>query len=89
MYVLLLGLFPKIMMGYKEILKDFGISIQLIVYILFFNLLHFVVKKFRSFFVRRIGYLAINALITYTYCCVIIALAVSNDIDWGRLFKAF
>ena len=77
------------MMGYKDVLKEFGISIQLIVYILFFNLLHFIVKKFRSFLVRRIGYLTINALITYTYCCVVIALAVSNDIDWGRLFKAF
>ena len=38
---------------------------------------------------KRVGVLTINALITYTYCCVIIAMAVSNDIDWGRLFKAF
>ena len=88
-YSLLLTFFPRLMMEYKTELKDLGISIQLIVYILFFNLLHFVVKKYRSFLVRRIGVLTINALITYTYCCVIMAIIVSNGIDWGRLFKAF
>lgn len=89
LYSLLFTFFPRIMMEYKEALKDIGISIQLIVYILFFNFLHFMVKKYRSFLVRRVGVLTINALITYTYCCVFTAIVVSNDIDWARLFKAF
>ena len=89
LYSLLFTFFPRIMMEYKDALKDMGISIQLVVYILFFNFLHFMVKKYRSFLVRRVGVLTINALITYTYCCVFIAIVVSNDIDWARLFKAF
>ena len=47
------------------------------------------VKKWRRFLVRRIGGTTVNALITYTYCCVAIALVVGNDIDWAKLFKAF
>ncbi len=89
LYSLLLTFFPRIMMEYKDVLKDIGISLQLVVYILFFNFLHFMVKKYRSFLVRRVGVLTINALITYTYCCVFVAIVVSNDIDWARLFKAF
>ena len=89
LYSLILTFFPRIMLEYRQVLKELGVSLQLIVYILFFNFLHFMIKKYRSFLVRRVGILTINALITYTYCCVIIALAVSNDIDWGRLFKAF
>ena len=47
------------------------------------------IRKFRRFLVKRAGGTTINALITYTYCCVVIALIVGNDIEWGRLFKAF
>lgn len=88
-YSLLLMFLPRIMVEYKQQLKELGISVQLIVYILFFNLLHFIVKKYRSFLIRKVGYFVINALITYTYCCALIALSVSNDIDWRYLFKAF
>lgn len=89
LYSLLMTFFPRIMMAYKPELKEIGISLQLIVYILFFNFLHWIVKKYRHFLVRKIGGLTINALITYTYCCVGVALAVSNDIEWGRLFSPF
>lgn len=89
LYSLMMTFYPRICLLYKPELKQIGVSLQLIVYILFFNLLHRVVKKYRSFLVRRVGSSTINALITYTYCCVLIALAVCNDVDWARLLKAF
>ena len=89
LYSLLLTFFPRIVMEYKDVLKEVGISLQLIVYILFFNLLHFLIRKFRGFLVRRVGVMTINALITYTYCCVLVAIVVGNDVEWERLFKAF
>lgn len=89
LYSLLLMFLPRIMVEYKQELKEIGISIQLIVYILFFNLLHFVVKKYRSFLIRKVGHFAINALITYTYCCALTALSISNNINWHYLFRAF
>ncbi len=89
LYSLLMTFFPRIMMNYELALKEIGISVQLIVYILFFNLLHYLVKKYRHFLVRKVGGVTINALITYTYCCVAVALAVSNNIEWARLFKPF
>ncbi len=89
LYSLLMTFFPRAALEYRGELAHWGISIQLIVYILFFNFLHWMVKKFRRNLVRRIGVATINALITYTYCCVAIALAVGNEVDWARLFKAF
>ena len=41
-YSLLLTFFPRLMMEYKTELKDLGISIQLIVCILFFNLFYII-----------------------------------------------
>ena len=89
LYSLILTFFPRICLHYKSELKDMGISLQLIVYILFFNLLHFLVGRYRRFLVRKIGSTMINALITYTYCCVIIALIVSNSVEWSRVLQAF
>lgn len=88
-YSLMLTFYPRICLYYHKELQQIGISIQLIVYILFFNFLHGFVRKYRSFLVRRLGGVIINALITYTYCCVLIALMVSNHIDWARLFNPF
>lgn len=89
LYSLLMTFFPRIAMAYDAELDAIGISAQLIVYILFFNFLHWIVKKYRHFLVRQIGSLTINALITYTYCCVAAAFVVSNQIDWARLVKPF
>jgi len=89
LYSLLMTFFPRICLNFKPELKEIGISVQLIVYILLFNFLHIMVRKYRSFLVKYIGNATINALITYTYCCALIAIIVSNSIDWGRLFNAF
>ncbi len=89
LYSLLMTFFPRIAMEYENALAGIGISGQLIVYILFFNFLHRVIKKYRHFFVRQIGSITINALITYTYCCVAAAFIVSNNVEWDRLFKPF
>ena len=89
LYSLMMTFFPRMMMAYEQELGEIGISMQLIVYILFFNFLHWVVHKYRRFLVRKVGGITINALITYTYCCVAVALVVSNDVEWGRLFKPF
>ena len=88
-YSLLMTFFPRICLYYKPELKEIGLSLQLIVYILFFNLLHSLVRKYRKFLVRKIGGATINALITYTYCCVFIAILVSNSIEWSRILQAF
>jgi len=88
-YSLLMTFLPRAALEYKTELKGLGISLQLIACILFFNFLHWMIRKFRRFLVKRAGGTTINALITYTYCCVAIALIVGNDIEWGRLFKAF
>ena len=88
-YSLMMTFYPRICLYYHKELQTIGISLQLIVYILFFNFLHWFVRKYRSFLVRRLGGLIINALITYTYCCVLIAVIVSNHIDWARLFNPF
>ena len=89
LYSLLMTFYPRVCLQFKPELKEIGISLQLIVYILFFNFLHWIVRKYRTFLVRRVGSSTINALITYTYCCVLIALVVSNQIDWMRLISAF
>lgn len=89
LYSLLMTFYPRICLYFKPEFKAMGISLQLIVYILFFNLLHFGVRKYRTFLVKKIGGLTINTLITYTYCCILIALSMSNDVDWGKLFKPF
>ncbi len=89
LYSLLVTSLPRFAVGYKETLAELGISLQLVYCIIGFNLLHWMVKKWRRFLVRRIGGTTVNALITYTYCCVAIALVVGNDIDWAKLFKAF
>lgn len=88
-YLIFFGLFPQIAAMYKPELAKVGVSVQLIVYILFFNLFHFLIKKYQRFLVRELGYLVINALITYTYCCVIVAFCLGNDIEWSRLYKPF
>lgn len=88
-YSLLMTFLPRAALEYKTELNGLGISLQLIACILFFNFLHWMIRKFRRFLVKRAGGTTINALITYTYCCVVIALIVGNDIEWGRLFKAF
>ena len=89
LYSLLMTFYPRICMQFRPELKELGVSLQLIVYILFFNFLHWVVRKYRKILVRRVGGATINALITYTYCCVLIALVVSNQIEWVRLISAF
>ena len=93
LFVMLYSLFmtslPRIALEYKTTLDELGISLQLVGCIIAFNLLHWLVKKCRKFLVRRIGSSTVNALITYTYCCVATALIVGNDIDWAKLFKAF
>ena len=89
LYSLLVTFWPRIALEYKQELASIGISIQLIVYILFFNLLHYLLRKYRRICVKRVGINTINLLITYTYCCAWIALTMGNKIDWGRLFKAF
>ena len=89
LYSLLMTFFPRICVGYREELSTIGISVQLIVYILFFNIFHLLLRKYRVFFIKYIGSAVVNALITYTYCCVAIALIVGNNINWARLFKIF
>lgn len=89
LYGLLLTFLPRLAMVYQDVLKNIGISGQLIVYILFFNFLHWIVRKYRHFFVRQIGSLTVNALITCTYCFVVIAFIVGNDVDWSRLIMPF
>ena len=89
LYSLLMTFFPRLAMEYDVKIRNIGISMQLIVYILFFNFLHWVIKKYRRFWVRQVGSITINALITYTYCCIVAAFVVSNHIDWERLFKPF
>lgn len=89
LYSFLLTFLPRIAQGCKSYLEEVGISVQLIVYILFFNFLHWVIKKYRHFFVRQIGGMTVNILITYTYCCVIAAFLVSNDIHWEKIFGIF
>ena len=89
LYSLLMTSLPRIALEYKTTLDELGISLQLVGCIIGFNLLHWLVKKGRKFLVRHIGGTTVNALITYTYCCVITALVVGNDIDWAKLFKAF
>lgn len=89
LYSLLMTFFPRIMASYKAELEQIGISLQLVVYILFFNLLHFGVKKYRNFLARKVGTMMINSLITYTYACVVVALVVSNDVAWDRIFNPF
>ena len=88
-YSLLMTFWPRIAFEMRPDLARLGISLQLILYILFFNLLHFLIRRYRTVLVRRIGGATINALITYTYCCAAIALVTGNDIEWARLFKAF
>ena len=89
LYSLFITFLPRIMMAYKNELKEIGISLQLIVYILFFEILHRLLKKYKRILVRRLGSLTINAIITYTYCCVIVAIVLGNDIIWERLIKPF
>lgn len=89
LYSLLMTFLPRMAMEYEDALVGIGISGQLIVYILFFNFLHWMIKKYRHFWVRQIGSITINALITYTYCCVAAAFIVSNNVEWGRLVKPF
>lgn len=89
LYSLLMTFFPRLAMEYEDVLSGYGVSAQLIVYILFFNFLHWIVKKYRHFWVRQIGSITINALITYTYCCVIAAFVVSNHVDWEKLIRPF
>ncbi|MBR5598590.1 MAG: hypothetical protein IKW39_00970, partial [Alphaproteobacteria bacterium] len=89
LYTLIITYLPKIAITSKEELKDLGISLQLIVYILFFRILHFVIKKYRIQLVNRLNIAVIYFLITYTYCCVATAVYKGNDIEWVRLFKSF
>ncbi len=89
LYSILITCLPRIVMGYKEELKDVGISVQLIFYILFFEMLQRILKKWRRVLVRRVGVMTVYALITYTYCCVVVAIFKGNDFEWLRLFKAF
>ena len=88
-YSIFMTFWPRIMYGLKDDLKQIGVSIQLIVYILFLQLLHFMVKRFKRVLVKRVGSLTISALITYTYCCIIVAICLGNDIEWSRLFRPF
>lgn len=88
-YSLGMTFFPRVCVNFRSEFEKMGISLQLVVYILFFNLLHFLVGKYRKFFVKYVGSIILNALITYTYCCVVIALVVSNHIDWAKLINAF
>lgn len=88
-YSIFMTFWPRIMYGLKDDLKQIGVSVQLIVYILFLQLLHFVVKRFKRVLVKRVGSLTISALITYTYCCIIVAICLGNDIEWSRLFRPF
>lgn len=88
-YSIFMTFWPRIMYGLKDDLKQIGVSVQLIVYILFLQLLHFMVKRFKRVLVKRVGSLTISALITYTYCCIIVAICLGNDIEWSRLFRPF
>ena len=88
-YSLFITFLPSIAKMHKVDLAQIGISLQLIVYILFFNLLHFGVKKFRSFLNLWIGSFLVYALISYTYICILLAFVFGNDINWSRLFNAF
>ncbi len=88
-YCLLISLLPKFMSQFQKELSHFGISIQLIVYILFFNILYFLIKKYNVKLIRRLGVQVVNAAITYTYCCLIITFIISNNINWENLFKTY
>ena len=89
LYSLLITFWPHICATHQEFLKSIGVSIQLIVYILFFNFLHYAMNKYRNFLIEKIGGSVVNALITYTYCCVLMAFFMGNKIDWERLFFPF
>ncbi len=89
LYSLFITFLPRIVLSYKDELKDIGISMQLVVYILFFELLNKLIKKYKRILVKRVGGVIINALITYTYCCVFVAIVLGNDIVWDRLIKPF
>jgi uncharacterized membrane protein YhaH (DUF805 family) len=88
-YSLLMTFLPRIAVSFKVELKSVGVSVQLIVYILFFRMLHWFLKKYKRSLVKRLGVTLIYALITYTYCCVGVALLEVNDVEWSRLFKPF
>lgn len=88
-YSLLLTGLLRLMYVSKNVLEEIGISLQLIAIILFFNFLHFIVKKYKRLLLRRLGAILLSALITYTYCCVIIGFVIGNDVEWVRLFKPF
>lgn len=89
LYSLFVTSLPRLAMLHKDVLVQFGISLQLVVYILFFNFLHWCIKHFRRFLEGWLGQVLINALITYTYICAAWAFAVGNDINWERVFSAF
>ncbi|MBO5441614.1 MAG: hypothetical protein J6A09_03520 [Alphaproteobacteria bacterium] len=88
-YSLLMMFLPRLALFYREDLQTIGVSVQAIVYILFFNFLHYMRARFGSYLVKKIGSLTLNALITYTYCCVLIAFAVGNKDEIIRFFKVF
>ncbi len=88
-YSLLVTFLPRVAVGYKSELKEVGISLQLIFYIVFFKILHRGVKKYKRLLVKRVGVTLIYALIAYTYCCVMVSLFKGNDIEWVKLFKPF
>jgi DNA-binding helix-hairpin-helix protein with protein kinase domain len=86
LYSLLMIFLPRLAMIYHETLQDLGISLQLILMILFFNFLHAVIKKQRFFLTKMLGSVILNTLITYTYGCVAMAFVLGNKIDWMHLF---
>jgi hypothetical protein len=86
LYSLLMIFLPRLAMIYHETLQDLGISLQLILMILFFNFLHAEVKKQRFFLTKMLGSVILNTLITYTYGCVAMAFVLGNKIDWMHLF---
>lgn len=88
-YSLAMTFFPRIALAYKDDLKRWGISAQVIVYILFFNFLHLVVRRYGKILAGKVGSITVNALITYTYCAVILAFIMGNEIKWEWLFKGF
>lgn len=89
LYSLVITALPRLAVLHKDLWAQIGISAQLIVYILFFNFLHWSVRHFERFLEIWLGRFLINALITYTYFCVAWALAMGNEINWDRVFSAF